>query len=381
MGAVGNSEMFANPTLGRFSMCCSAWPASFSKTITGTWEVLVEGRVNHVLWYQNHVGHEHPRRAETLAWCIDKVLKGADWFRYCQGPMREAKISVNTLVKAVENKTNKPFPHEVPAEILPGDGNCLIVPLLGTWESIHLLNTAKAEHILDDIAKALVPPPSRGIEMDMVWEIPLQARSGSGRMVFLQFDIYDIVLAEHARDISSVLPQIQESKRPKVNSEVFETFDSWYNCPVALCCFNSNDSGTAKPLAFAFEPLYPDKLVVYTLDGHDGAAPDPTANVQLDHDIFVGSYLMKSSNCAQVEYQDFIYPDLKKYMLEDILGTQFSGRMQNGDFVFSTEAVRAGHFEGMRSLPPFGPHHLPRVAETLTRIDEYAQLGRPRRRL
>lgn len=28
-------------------MCCSAWPASFSRTITGTWEVLVDGKVNH----------------------------------------------------------------------------------------------------------------------------------------------------------------------------------------------------------------------------------------------------------------------------------------------------------------------------------------------
>lgn len=360
-------------------MCCSAWPAHFSKTITGTWEVLVDGKVNHVLWYQNHVGDAHPRRGDTLDWCVGKVLQTPEWFKFCEKPMRETNISVRTIVKAVEQKTGQPFPHPIPEEILPGEGNCLIIPLLGTWESIHLLNTMQAGNILNDISKALVPPEPPGIVM--TWDQSIQERGATGRMVFLQFDIYDIVLAEHARDIAEVLPQIQASKRPKVNPRIFETFNSWYNCPVALCCFNTNDSGTAKPLGFAFEPLYPDKLVVYTLDGHDGNAPDPSANVSLDHDIFVGSYLMKSGKCAQVEYSDFIYPDLKRYMLEDILGTSTYAKMQNGDFVFSTEAVRAGHFEGVRSLPPFGPHDLPRVAETLTRLDEYQVFDRPRRRL
>ena len=360
-------------------MCCSAWPASFSKTITGTWEVLVDGKVNHVLWYQNNVGNTHPQRAETLTWCVGRVLQSAEWFKFCEKPMRDTGISVRNVVKAVEEQTGQPFPHPVPDEILPGTGNCLIIPLLGTWESIHLLNTMKAGNILDDISKALVPPVPPFL--DKVWSLDIQERSATGRMVFLQFDIYDIVLAEHAKDIVEVLPQIQESKRPEVNPAVFDTFNSWYNCPVALCCFNSGDSGTAKPLGFAFEPLYPDKLVVYTLDGHDGNAPDPAAKVNLDHDIFVGSYLMKPGKSAQVEYSDFIYPDLKKYMLEDILGTSTHAMMQNGDFVFSTEAVRAGHFEGIRSLPPFGPHELPRVGETLTRSEEYSVFDRPRRRL
>lgn len=361
-------------------MCCSAWPATFSKTITGTWEVLVDGKVNHVLWYQNNVGTAHPQREETLTWCVQRIKQSPDWFKFCQRPMRDTQLSVRNVVEAFEEQTGQAFPHPIPDEIFPGEGNCLIIPLLGTWESIHLLNTMKAENLLNDISKSLVPPPPA--QDEMMGMIFARAQSSAiGRMVFLQFDIYDIVLAEHARDIAEVLPQIQESKRPKVNPAVFDTFDSWYNCPVALCCFNSNDAGTAKPLGFAFEPLYPDKLVVYTLDGHDGNAPDPAANVRLDHDIFVGSYLMKSQNCAQVEYLDFINPDLKKYLLEDILGTQTSARMQNGDFIFSTEAVRAGHFEGVRSLPPFGPHELPRVGETLTRKTDYKVFDRPRKRL
>lgn len=41
-------------------MCCSAWSTAFSKTITGTWEVRVDGTLQHVLWYQNRVGEGNP---------------------------------------------------------------------------------------------------------------------------------------------------------------------------------------------------------------------------------------------------------------------------------------------------------------------------------
>lgn len=254
----------------------------------------------------------------------------------------------------------------------------MVIPLLGTWESITLLDTMKTPKLLENVSRALKPPPMRAAiqekGMSMIF-------GETGEVRILQFDIYDIVLAQRAQDIPAVLPQIQEAKRPKVNADVFQTLGTWYGCPVAVCCFNSAESGTAKPLGFAFEPLYPDKLVVYTLDGHDGRPPNPTAKVALDHDIFVGSYLMKADQYAQVTYDDFIFPSLKKYLLEDVLGTQCFGEMENGDFIFSTEAVRAGYFEGLRWLPPFAPQDLPRLGHKLTREDSSVTSNRPRRRL
>jgi hypothetical protein len=295
-------------------MCCSAWPATFSKTITGTLEVLVEERLNHVMWYQNNVGNG------------DK--------------------------KSIFNQ---------------GSGNCLIIPLLGEWQSIKLLNTLETPNLLNSISKALALPV---IQMDTVFGAPRSVPLGTGGIVFLKFDIYDIVLAERARDIPNVLPQIQKAKRPTVNEAVFDVMDKWYGCPVAVCCFNTLDQGTAKPLGFAFEPLYPDKLVVYTLDGHDGNPPDPRALVDLDHDIFVGSYLMPSGG-AKVYFKERVPDHLRPYLVNRVLGVPTSAAMENGDFIFSTEAVRAGHFEGVRSLPPFGPHELPRLGHTLTRTEHY----------
>ncbi len=120
----------------------------------------------------------------------------------------------------------------------------------------------------------------------------------------MKFDIYDIVIAERPGDIPAALSQIRPEKRPKVNDAVFGMLDRWYGCPVAVCCFNDAQSGEAKPLGFAFEPLYPDKLVVYTLDAHDGNPPDPNKLVSVDHDIFVGSYLMKANSHAKIEFTD-----------------------------------------------------------------------------
>lgn len=304
-------------------MCISAWPTEFSSTITGTWEVLVEDRLQHVLWYQNRVG----------------------------------------------NKSGGGHPPG--AALPPFMGNCLIIPLLGSWDSIRLLNTVSAPSLLMDVQFAMRMPPSRGLEM----ESPVAASWGGsgGKMVFLKFDIYDIVIAENAIDIPAVLDQIVPEKRPRVNDEVFQMMNDWYGCPVAVCCFSDVERGESKPLAFAFEPLYPSNLVVYTFDGHDGKAPDPKKIVRLDHTIFVGSYLTDPKYCANIRYSDDIAPDLRPYLLNHAMGVNLNQQvMENGDFVFQTKAVRAGYFEGFRGLPPKAPAGISRLGHKITRSEAYA---------
>jgi len=352
-------------------MCCSAWPAVFSRTITGTWEVLVDGRVNHVLWYQNQVGGGSGAGTPVFDAIVNVAIKTPGWIGATAGPRQVNNISVRSVVKEVERRTGKLFPHPVEPELITGEGNCLIIPLMGTWESIRLMNTSKTENLLKDISKALVPPPAR--------KLPQAATAGpgsygsAGGIIFMQFDIYDIVMAERAEDIAKVLPQIQEEKRPKVNPEVFDFFSKWYGCPVALCCFNTLDTGTAKPLGFAFEPLYPDKLIVYTLDAHDGKAPEPASFVQVDHDIFVGSYLMQADKYANVVYRDPISADLSPYILQDVLGVSINQKMENGDITFWAEDVRNGVFSGFRTVPPLSPANAVRVGHRVTREADYAK--------
>ncbi len=336
---------------------------------------MVDDRINHVLWYQNTVGSSS-MASYIFEISVRHAIENPNWFPLVVEPMKANRIPVRSVVKEVVRRTGKPFPWPIPEDTIEGMdwdgvGNCLIIPLLGTWDSIKLMNTSSTPDLLKDVSTAIKVPEMRGFIQEKAAGTSFGA-SGGG-IVLLQFDIYDIVLAENIRDIPDVLPQIQESKRPEVNPEVFSVLDKWYGCPVAVCCFNTNDRGTAKPLGFAFEPLYPDKLVVYTLDGHNGSPPDPNALVNLDHDIFVGSYLMKASpnRTARIRYSNGIPPTLHPYLLNNALGVPVKGQMENGDLIFSTDAVRAGHFEGFRSLPPFGPHELPRLGHKIMRQDMY----------
>lgn len=317
-------------------MCCSAWPALFSRTITGTWEVLVEDRLMHVLLYQNRIGEPQ---------------YSGQW--------------------ATPQNAQAPSAKPAELELAEGEGNCLIIPLLGHWNSIRLLNTFDTPNLLEDISKAIEMPVFRGA--------PVAGAGGGwggskGGLVFLQFDIYDIVIAENACDIPAVIKEINPLKRPKTNAQVFSVLDEWYGCPVAVCCFNNAQSGDAKPLAFAFEPLYPDTLVVYTLDGHDGKPPAPNEIVTVDHDIFVGSYLMNSDQFAAVKYTDEIPDHLRPYILNKVLGMRLHEEMENGDFVFQTDQVRKGIFQGLRALPPFAPSGIKREGHQAVRQDAYTSI-------
>jgi len=353
-------------------MCCSAWFASFSNTITGTWEVLVDGKINHVLWYQNRVGDRSPEDLErSFTSIIHTAIFGtANWeelyaARY-ESLFKKEYVEAEIQWRRDHNDDRK-LSHYTQHE--PPRGNCLIIPLQGSWESIRLLNTIDVPSALTDISEAVAPLRSRD-----TWSLPVAGAGGFGEsfgVVFLKFDIYDIVLAKDANSIAAVLPQIDVDKRPEVNPEVFSVLADWYDCPVDLCCFKDKEYGEAKPLAFAFEPRFPHQLSVYTLDGHAGHAPVPNAMVNLDHSIFVGSYANKGAGGVRVRYTDGIPDHLRPYMLDYLMGVRIHAPMENGDIVFPTDAVRAGEFKGLRSLPPGAPSGLPRLGQKVMRHEGY----------
>lgn len=370
-------------------MCISAWPTDFSSTTTGTWEVSIDDRIHHVLWYQNRVSGPLARAggevapggfaagmthiaAQVFNILIRKALAGHPLTEDVRKVMTVNGISERQLQAAVNERLAasgraeevQPLPDESPQ---PAQGNCLIIPLLGKWSSIRLLNTMSAPSLLVDVQEALRFPVLRQADAPVaaaMW-------GGANGMVFLKFDIYDIVIAENALDIPAVLGQIDPAKRPRVNEDVFRFMSEWYGCPVALCCFSDFERGESKPLGFAFEPLYPQTLVVYTFEGHDGKSPDPSRIVRLDHTIFVGSYLTPAQYCGRIKYTDEIASDLKPYLLDSAMGLSVEQPMENGDFVFQTKAVRAGYFEGVRGLPPQAPAGIIRLGHSITRQLEY----------
>jgi hypothetical protein len=348
--------------------------------------VLVEGRLHHVLWYQNIVGEGVSPVQELMFENLQNELLQR---RYT---ISEIEASSPSLAEFLTNQRYVMLQHGIESDIVVAEllhrlktfsrrkysearkseitgGNCLIIPLLGHWESIRLLNTMSTPKLLSDVA--------HGVRLPVPTSAAVAAAGGSWgaapvQIIFIQFDIYDIVLAARARDAAQVLDQIAVEKRPKINPEIFSILDDWYQCPVAFCCFRQSDSGEAKPLGFAFEPLHPQNLVVYTLDAHDGTAPSVDSRVAVDHTIFVGSYLTAGSKCGAVDYQDPIPADLQPYLLDRAMGTTIWTSMQNGDFVFPVDQVRAGEFNGLRLVPPFAPKRRVEMGETLTRSEPYA---------
>jgi hypothetical protein len=246
----------------------------------------------------------------------------------------------------------------------PEHANCLVIPLRGSWESIRLLNTASAPSLLRDIHDAIKKP----VEATSSTAIAAGYGGGGHGIYFIRFDIYDIIVAQNAQDLPGALSQIAEGKRPKINNAVFDALQDWYQCPIAVCCFNTLQTGESGPLAFTFQPLDPSNLLVYTFDAHDGKPPNFDRTVHLDHTIFVGSYLTNKEKCATINYSDKnVAADLRPYVLDNAMGMSVSDYMQNGDFVFDTEAVRSGQFEGLRMAPPHAPPGLPRRVDKITR--------------
>ena len=354
-------------------MCISFWKADFSNTITGTWEVMVDGQLQHVLWYQNKVGGNSISQIahmiiDSALSQIDEGVKFDESFfpKNVKHQMEFGWLKESDYVNAINFRLKSLGRYdEVKALPLSADhANCLVIPLRGTWESIRLLNTTSTPSLLRNIHDAVKKP----VEAVPIAETAGRYGGGGHGIYFLKFDIYDIIVAQNAQDLPSALSQITEGKRPKINDDVFDALQDWYQCPIAVCCFNTLQTGESSPLAFTFQPLDPGNLLVYTLDAHDGKPPNVGRTVHLDHTIFVGSYLTDKEKCATIKFSDKnMAADLRPYVLDHAMGMTVSDYMQNGDFIFDTEAVRRGQFEGLRMAPPHAPAGLPRRVDKIAR--------------
>ncbi len=305
-------------------MCVSAHPASFSKTVAGVFETTIQGEPRHVVYYQNTVGAASTGNRPALA--IDKLV--------------------------MRNVPANPFGQPSPATRLPPahwsfeekpQGNCLIIPLPGEWRGLELVDTTKAKNALKDITKAL-----EGEALSFS-----KSASRAGEAVHVDFDVYRVVIAERPGLIAAELEKVPALKRPAVNKQIFDAFDEWYACPMAVACFNVTDAKRAAPMAFSFKPLFPEYLSVYMLDGHDGNVPDLGAQVERDHTVFVSSLGMVRGE--DVEYTDRIPPEVKQYLPQRVIGRPVRGPTRNGDLIFRAADVRAGKFKGKLVEPPNAP--------------------------
>jgi hypothetical protein len=293
-------------------MCISAAPARFAATTLYAGEVVADGRVVHVLGYENTVqnllrppGLRFPGRAIPI------------WRR------RDAERAAA-------------FGHA------RGNAMLLHFPAVpGTMSQANVVDTEDCPDILRDMVTALDPP------RPFAWGAPEAA--GPQDVEIFESGIYTVVLAADARAIPAALGLVPEPKRPPLNDKLFDwyaaAFPGW---PVALCCFETARAVHATPMLWWYEPLDPDILFAPALDCHTGDVPDLTSHVKVDHWVVFGSSEMEGG--TEVVYSDVLPPHVAQYLPSHVVGRQYEERMPNGDFLANVADVRQAWIDPRREV-------------------------------
>jgi hypothetical protein len=224
------------------------------------------------------------------------------------------------------------------------NGNAMILPFPSAvaMSKDNAVDTSACPGILKAIAEA-VRPRSRNQSKDM------RATSFSAPVVIYETGIYTVVLARDPRDVPAALAQVPIEKRPDLKPEIFEAYAKLYpGWQIQVCCFNNLEAIDADPLLFWYEPAFPDRYFVPTLDSHTGDVPDLEAYVELDHTIAVMSNDGKGD---QVTFAKNVPSDVRELLPRFAVGRTFSEDLQNGDFLLYKKDADRGHFLHMRLKP------------------------------
>jgi hypothetical protein len=297
-------------------MCVSLAPATFSSTRLYAGEVSINGRTLHTLGYQNTV--QDSQRVVTPA---------------SPAPDAWAKaFGDRALPEATGNAMFLPFP---------------AVP--GTMNHLSVVDTSTCPNFLKDMEEQ-TRPRSRGV---MKGGDALDFSVGMAKAIVFDHDIYTVVLANDPRAIPEALSRVPVDKRPAINKEIFDAYAQWYKqWTFALCCFNNKNKAEAKPLLWAYQPMFADYLFLPALDAHDGKAPNLKAKVDVDHAMFVGSYHNLNRGTTIRFTDDAIAPSVRPYLQDRVFASFCKTPEINGDFIALLKDVRVGDKVELKRVGP-----------------------------
>jgi len=206
-------------------MCCTLYPAVLSKTILYAGEALIDGKLVHVLGYQN----------------------------------------------SAQNESSGPN-----AMILP-------FPASAHMSQQNVVDTSECKDVLTKYGEMFKQPPNnrRTLGDRSYGEDSVQVFDSGNYTVVLADNVNHIKgalkLVDEARR-----PEINAD----VFKRMGELYPDW---PIAVCCFNSAEMVENEPMVWWYEPKNPNQLFAPALDAHDGGPPDPKAMVKVDHTVVIGS--------------------------------------------------------------------------------------------
>lgn len=160
--------------------------------------------------------------------------------------------------------------------------NCMLlhIPSAQPIEPDWVLDTSEDIDFLKNLYEFLSPQPlSRGF-----------TRSSEPNYV-VERGVYHIAILNDLTEtaLEKTLQQIPAHKLPKIDWRLMEFFKTTYpNFPLLLCCFNNKDTKEASPILVHFPPLYPDELMLNTIDSH-GGIPNTKRSLNFHQRLIVGS--------------------------------------------------------------------------------------------
>lgn len=237
---------------------------------------------------------------------------------------------------AIGNAMLIPVPVALAASGKLADRNINLIPMGRDSDFIQDYVNALELEDLDSQSKGLLSFSTRS------------SRGGEAK-VFKGFDdgLYDVVMAESASLIESVIDKVDAQKRPVLNSDLYAQLDKLYpNWVWLLFCFSEADSGKAGGALITYTSQYPDLIILPGLDGHSGEVE--TGDVDVDHTIILGS---DAYTAASVNRSHWVRENAR-WLPESVIGSKIKDPMPQGDFVFLAAEVEAGIFNCLRDLPP-----------------------------
>lgn len=195
-----------------------------------------------------------------------------------------------------------------------GVPNCMLLAIPGKVTKEDFIDTTSFGDFFKDFETSM--PRERSLSKSF-------ATLDFSEPVHLTLGLYEILIAENAKDIPGAIEKISQEKRPEIDQELINWFSNYYaGWNIVLCCFNENIE--SQPIMFTYEPKDPDFLYFPAVDSH-GETPDLEEFVEVDHSLYYnGSHF------------DVVYSkEVPNYMPKSLSMTHYTDvKMRNGDWFF-----------------------------------------------
>ncbi|MFF0886809.1 hypothetical protein [Streptomyces sp. NPDC003456] len=212
----------------------------------------------------------------------------------------------------------------------------------------HFLPAGRTAGILHRMVDAVDTPaaPDDGIAWMDAGPRPVQV---------FDHDVYTVLLASDPTAVPAALRHVPPHKRPDLDPSLLRFYAEHFpDHTIAVCCFDNADARQAKPLLLWYAPLHPDRLTVPSLDGHTGGAPDPDADVPVDHWVLFSTDRAPSGWGATVTYPRDLRHRLRSFLPATVVGRRYGPgqELPNGDFSIGHDDLLAGDLDRVERRRP-----------------------------